>query len=96
MLAFPKPSRYRDKVYLDYIRMRPCCLCRANPPSRPHHLSFISGTGQGTKPSDLYTVPLCDICHRTVHDKGQMKEHFAIVAARMLGEWIMSREEDYF
>lgn len=94
MIAFPKPTRYQNARYREYIKMQPCCLCLTDPPSMVHHLSFISGTGQGTKPSDLCTVPLCAVCHRTIHDSGGLKEHLAIAACRMLAGWIRAREDE--
>ena len=61
----PKPKTYRNKKYLDFIRSKPCCLCRRIP-SVAHHES-ITGRGMGIKCSDLETVPFCNSCHSDRH-----------------------------
>lgn len=87
-----KPSRYRDNAYLEFVRWHSCCECGKQGPNHPHHLSFIDGTGQGTKPNDLYTVPVCHQDHAKAHNEGGDKLHFAVTACRLLAEWIMRGE----
>jgi len=56
--------------WLDYVRSLRCCLCGTDAkPRRAHHIRRFSRTG-GTskKPPDYHAVPLCDICHRGVHN----------------------------
>ena len=89
-LKFPKPERIKSEEYLSFIRRHPCAMCFRPGPNEAHHLSFIEGTGQGTKPSDLYAIPLCIDHHRQVHETGTDKEYFAIVCCRLLAEWIAS------
>lgn len=66
----PKSSRYRDDAYLAYVRLHRCMnpQCRRPAPSQAHHVDAVDGTGIGTKPSDLWAVPLCWECHRLVED----------------------------
>lgn len=60
-----RENRVGDPEYLAFIRSLPCCVCRASPPSHPHH---STGAGMGTKSSDRETMPLCFKHHRAFHD----------------------------
>jgi len=88
MTMFPKPKRYRDKAYLEFVRMHYCCLCGAHGPNMAHHCSFVAGTGQGTKPSDKFVVPLCFSHHNLVHkDPSLYKYPLALSIIRLRSEW---------
>jgi hypothetical protein len=67
-MQIPKPEkRYENEEYLDHIRMQPCFLC-GQVPSFAHHVRWGGPCGWGTKPDDLYTVPVCRICHDQIHN----------------------------
>ena len=63
------PKRIRDADHLAYVRSLPCLIC-ARTPSEPHHLRFAQPRGLSSKPSDEWTVPLCLLHHRALHDAG--------------------------
>ena len=95
----PKPSRYRDERYLDFVRSHPCMnpKCRRPAPSQAHHVDAVDGTGISTKPSDLHTVPLCWECHRMVEDGAKIhgicldmtKEDFLRAICRLMSEAVL-------
>jgi hypothetical protein len=68
-LQLPKTRRRRDKRHLEYVASRPCVVCGRSP-SDAHHLRFAQARALGRKVSDEFTVPLCRIHHRQVHDRG--------------------------
>jgi len=84
MVQFPKMTRYRNEKYLDWIRKMPCWDCGRLGPSEPHHVA-VDGTGQGTKPSDLFTLPTCRDCHNRL---GFSREEAFREVARLLERWI--------
>jgi hypothetical protein len=69
LLAFPEPSRVRDKEHLRYVAVQPCLLCSATP-SDPHHVRFAQPRAMARKVGDDFTVPLCRKHHRDLHDSG--------------------------
>ena len=89
-----KPIRYRNEAYLQFIRDKPCFGCGRGS-SRAHHVSYVDGTGQGTKPSDLFTIPLCEGCHAIEHSKPMGREEVLREICRSLANWIMWMEEDH-
>ena len=68
-LKLPKTRRRRDKRHLEYVASKPCVVC-GRAPSDAHHLRFTEARALGRKVSDEFTVPLCRIHHRQVHDRG--------------------------
>jgi hypothetical protein len=93
-----KPKIFRCVKYLRFIRGKPCMTCGALPPSDPHHVSIkgLTVKGTGIKVSDLYTVPLCRICHSRIH-QGEPHGHILedkielyITIIRLNHEWIES------
>jgi hypothetical protein len=68
-LKLPKTRRRRDKRHLEYVASKPCLVC-GRAPSDAHHLRFTEARALGRKVSDEFTVPLCRIHHRQVHDRG--------------------------
>lgn len=58
--------------YLDFIRSKPCCAC-GNSRTISHHIRSIKHIpnllkgGIGLKSSDYACIPLCSICHDTIH-----------------------------
>jgi DNA recombination protein Rad52 len=69
VLRLGVPKRIRDADHLAYVRSLPCLIC-ARTPSEPHHLRFVQPRGMSSKPSDEWTVPLCLLHHRALHDAG--------------------------
>lgn len=65
-LAFPKPARRKDRVYLRFIRRQGCLVCRRY--AQAHH---VHSGGVGTKGNDYDTVPLCFKHHPELHTMGQ-------------------------
>jgi hypothetical protein len=49
-------------------RLKRCTERRA--PSQAHHLRFAQPRALGSKVSDEWMVPLCDLHHRALHDTG--------------------------
>lgn len=68
-----KRPREKDDGHLDFIRSLPCCLCGDNTATEAAHLrsgNLAYGkrhTGMQEKPHDMWTVPLCNGCHRSQH-----------------------------
>jgi hypothetical protein len=67
--SLKKTRRRRDKRHLEYVASKPCLVCGRSP-SDAHHLRFTEPRALGRKVSDEFTVPLCRIHHREVHDRG--------------------------
>lgn len=70
--AVPRPAPpARDASYLEYVRAEPCCSCGAREGVEAHHWARRGRSGGlGRKTDDYRTVPLCEACHRELHDTG--------------------------
>jgi hypothetical protein len=68
-LAIAEPKRLRDKAHLKFVASQPCIVC-GRQPSDPHHLRFAQPRAIGLKVSDEFTVPLCRVHHRQLHQTG--------------------------
>jgi DNA recombination protein Rad52 len=68
-LPLAAPKRLRDPEHLRYVASLPCLIC-ARTPTHAHHLRFAQPRSLGSKASDEWTVPLCFIHHRSLHDAG--------------------------
>lgn len=64
-----KPQTFRSADYLEFIRRQPCVICSGTR-CEPHHIWKGTDGGTGKKPSDCYTVPLCNLHHTEVHQYG--------------------------
>jgi hypothetical protein len=68
--------REEDPIYLDCIRQCPCLIC-GREGVEAAHVRFGSlerdkpTTGMQIKPSDQWTVPLCQEHHRAQHSRGE-------------------------
>lgn len=71
--AITMPRRIRDAAHLKHVASLPCLVC-GRTPSHAHHLRFVQPRSLGSKPSDEWTVPLCPIHHRALHDVGREDE----------------------
>ena len=63
------PRRIRDKNHLQFVASQSCLVCGRNL-SQAHHILFAQPRAMGRKVSDEWTVPLCAIHHRALHDFG--------------------------
>ncbi len=68
-LSLGAPRRVRDAAHLTFVASLPCLVC-ARTPSQAHHLRFAQPRALSSKPSDEWTVPLCALHHRALHDTG--------------------------
>ena len=71
-LLISEPRRIRDKSHLRAIAKQPCLAC-GRTPSHAHHLKFVQPRALARKPSDEWTVPLCRLHHKAVHQTGDEK-----------------------
>jgi hypothetical protein len=68
-LAINKIRRLRDKGHLRFVAQQPCLIC-GRAPSDAHHLRFAQTQALDRKVSDEFTVPVCRIHHREIHQHG--------------------------
>ena len=68
-LDLAEPRRVRDKDHLKFVASLPCVVC-ARTPAQAHHIRHAQPRATGSKVSDEWTVPLCNIHHRALHDAG--------------------------
>ena len=68
-LLIGAPKRARDTAHLQFVASLPCLVC-GRTPSQAHHLRFAQPRSMGSKVSDEWTVPLCLLHHRALHDVG--------------------------
>ena len=69
VLAIAAPKRIRDGEHLEYVAALPCLVC-GRLPSQAHHLRFAQPRALGSKVSDEWVLPLCNLHHRALHDCG--------------------------
>jgi hypothetical protein len=69
-LLIRKPRRIRDKKHRDFVSAQACLIC-GRQPSDPHHLRFAQAKALGRKVSDEFTVPLCRVHHRELHQHAE-------------------------
>ena len=68
-LTLATPKRVRDEAHRKFVATQPCLLCGRNP-CQAHHLRFAQPRSMGSKVSDEFTVPVCALHHRAIHDDG--------------------------
>lgn len=68
-LPLALPRRLRDRQHLRFVASLPCLVC-GRAPCQAHHLRFAQPRAMGSKVSDEWTVPLCAVHHRALHDDG--------------------------
>jgi hypothetical protein len=64
-----RTSRKRDLRHLQFVATRPCLIC-GRTPSQAHHLKTAQPRALSRKSGDDWTVPLCALHHRALHDDG--------------------------
>jgi hypothetical protein len=69
LLSIAAPKRIRDSEHLESVGTLPCLVC-GRAPSQAHHLRFAQPRALGSKVSDAWVVPLCNLHHRALHDVG--------------------------
>ncbi len=74
-----KNIRLRDKEHCKFVATQPCVVC-GRTPSEAHHLRFAQPRALGRKVSDEYTVPVCRLHHRELHDYGDEASWWAAVS----------------
>jgi len=72
-LTLGESKRIRNRSHLKIIANLPCVVCGRNP-SHAHHIQFAQPRALGRKVGDEYTIPLCVIHHRQLHDAGNERE----------------------
>lgn len=65
----PEPRRIRDQEHLRFVASHPCLIC-GRQPCHAHHLRFAQPRAMALKCGDQWTVPLCNVHHRALHDAG--------------------------
>jgi hypothetical protein len=68
-LTFGEPRRVRNKAHLKFVASQACLVCGRSP-ADAHHLRFTQPRAMGLKVSDEFTVPLCRVHHRDLHNSG--------------------------
>jgi DNA recombination protein Rad52 len=93
-LPLANPKRLRDADHLRFVASQPCILC-GRTPSHAHHVRFAQPRAMGAKVSDEWTVPLCFLHHRSLHDSGAEETWWQVHGTDPLGEakrlWQLSR-----
>lgn len=72
VLTIGAPRRLRDKGHLRFVASHPCLIC-GRQPADAHHIQFAQPRALGLKVSDEFTVPLCRLHHRELHQAGNEK-----------------------
>lgn len=77
MILRQRQPRERDEKHLDFIRSQPCCICGGIDTEAAHirTASIKHGklhTGMAEKPSDKWTLPLCNHHHREQHSMNEV------------------------
>jgi hypothetical protein len=75
-LPISEPKRVRNPAHLRFVASLPCLVC-ARTPSHAHHLRFAQPRAMSSKVSDEWTVPLCFLHHRSLHDVGSEETWWA-------------------
>jgi hypothetical protein len=67
--ALMKPTRARDKEHLRFVAFQPCLIC-GRQPCEAHHIRYAQPRALGRKVSDEFTVSMCRLHHRELHQHG--------------------------
>ncbi|HDL7425182.1 DUF968 domain-containing protein [Yersinia mollaretii] len=65
-IRIPKRQRWENKKWLKWVKSQQCCGCGSSADD-PHHIIGHGQGGMGTKAHDLFTIPLCRLCHDALH-----------------------------
>ena len=93
-LPLANPKRVRSADHLRFVASQPCILC-GRTPSHAHHVRFAQPRALGAKVSDEWTVPLCFLHHRSLHNSGAEETWWDVHGADPIAEakrlWQLSR-----
>jgi hypothetical protein len=93
-LPLATAKRLRDSDHLRFVATQPCVIC-GRTPSHAHHVRFAQPRAMGAKVSDEFTVPLCFLHHRALHDSGSEETWWQVHGTDPLVEakrlWQVSR-----
>lgn len=67
-MLMPKLTRWECEKYTQWVKSQPCCCGCGLPADDPHHIIDHGLGGTGTKPHDIFTIPLTRKCHNELHD----------------------------
>jgi len=84
-LILSEPRRVRDKDHLKFVASLPCVVC-ARTPAQAHHIRYAQPRAMSSKVSDEWTVPLCNIHHRALHDSGNEEDWWSVFEINPLEE----------
>ena len=70
--AKPRPELRRRAQHLGFIRQLSCVACGKAAPSEAAHVRTGTDGAAGLKPSDRYSLPLCNSCHSLQHEFGEL------------------------
>lgn len=63
-----KHKPFRSNKYLRWVRSLPCVITGRTEGNHAHHIIACGmGGSMGTKPSDLFTIPICAEEHNNLH-----------------------------
>ena len=65
-----KVKRFKCKKYTEWVKSLPSCVSLC-PSDDPHHVSGVIPGGMGTKPHDLFCIPLTRVEHTSFHNIGK-------------------------
>jgi len=65
-MLIPKRRRWTSEKYTRWVKTLPCAGCGQSADD-PHHIIDHGFGGAGTKPHDLFIIPLCRRCHNELH-----------------------------
>jgi hypothetical protein len=74
-----KTIRLRDKEHCKFVASQPCVVC-GRTPCEAHHIRFAQPRALGRKVSDEYTLPVCRLHHRDLHNYGDEASWWAGVS----------------
>lgn len=63
MIGLAKPTTYRSKAHLAFVRSRPCCWCFPGKQRSETQASHHGPHGMAIKSDDTTAIPLCLLCH---------------------------------
>lgn len=66
-----KSGRWKSQAHCNWLRGFACCACDSDVCIEVSHIRIGTDGGMGRKPSDYYSLPLCKICHQSLHQKGE-------------------------
>ncbi len=94
-LPLATPKRLRDSAHLQFVASLPCLIC-GRTPAHAHHIKFAQPRAMGSKVGDEWTVPLCFLHHRSLHDSGSEETWWQVHGTDALAEakrlWQQSRK----